>query len=593
MLRSRQRSPGAAVFRTAPTVLRRVHRAGTQEWLLQPDQATEASVGCLPRAISIAAACLILSGALGLLVATEHAPPRLWFAAALTIAIAAALTFATRRLMFASAATLVLVGGILLVSRTKMSAMNMALHSYDAFFYLNAPTLGFLWESYPAYLVSAAALVLSAALVLALCWRFDRSECPRILAIAACIVMGAVATWIETWPSGLAFEFTDARNANVSSYYLTWPATAEAIARGQPLEAAASTALPPFVPLSGCTTTTAPPHILLIHQESLVQPSLFPQLEYDHGLDRFFLSDDGDLHPLRVETYGGASWVTDFSLMAGISSRFFGSLRTFVQVFTTGKLTETLPQSLKNCDYRNMLFFPFDAHFLAHDKFYKSIGFDEVFDRRAQGITAIHERDRVYFENALSAIDRHLRVSGAPFFVYVQTMTAHGPYSFKYLPGEDVAGGGPGTPPAMSEYLRRAAIVQRDGEWLIEQLKRRFPTQRILIIRFGDHHPTATFELLPSEAKDERSTTSSRFTTFYAIKGHNLVVPRLPSYDAVDVPYLGNIILEAAGLPLSEAQKHRRALMQACAGNYFSCERRDEILAFHRRLIQSDLIRSP
>jgi phosphoglycerol transferase MdoB-like AlkP superfamily enzyme len=593
MLRSRHRSPDAAVFRTAPTVLRRVHRAGTQEWLLQRDQATEASVGRLPRAISIAAACLILSGALGLLVATEHVPPRLWLAAAVTIAIAAALTFATRRLMFASAATLVLVAGILLVSRTKMSAMNMALHSYDAFFYLNAPTLGFLWESYPAYLVSAAALVLSAALVLALCWRFDRSECPRILAIAACFVMGVVATWIETWPSGLAFEFTDARNANVSSYYLTWPATAEAIARGQPLEAAASTALPPFAPLSGCTTTTAPPHILLIHQESLVQPSLFPQLEYDRGLDRFFLSDDGELHPLRVETYGGASWVTDFSLMAGISSRFFGSLRTFVQVFTTGKLAETLPQSLKNCGYRNLLFFPFDAHFLAHDKFYKSIGFDEVLDRRAQGITGIHERDRVYFENALSAIDRHLRASGAPFFVYVQTMTAHGPYSFKYLPGEDVAGGGPGTPPAMSEYLRRAAIVQRDGEWLIEQLKRRFPTQRILIVRFGDHHPTATSELLTPDATDEQSPTSRRFTTFYAIKGHNLVVPRLPGYDAIDVPYLGNIILEAAGLPLSEAQKHRRALMQACAGHYFGCKRRAEILAFHRRLIQSDLIRSP
>ena len=170
------------------------------------------------------------------------------------------------------------------------------------------------------------------------------------------------------------------------------------------------------------------------------------------------------------------SWVTDFSLMAGISSRFFGSLRTFVQVFTTGKLAETLPQSLKNCGYRNMLFFPFDAHFLSHDKFYKSIGFDEVFDRRAQGIAGIHERDRVYFENALSAIDRHLRASSAPFFVYVQTMTAHGPYAFKYLPGEDVAGGGPGTSPAMSEYLRRAAIVQRDGEWLIEELKRRFPS---------------------------------------------------------------------------------------------------------------------
>jgi hypothetical protein len=535
----------------------------------------------------------MLFGALGLLAATEHAPPRLWFAAAVTTAVAAALAFATRRLMFASAATLFLVAGILLVSRTKHTAMNMALHSYDAFFYLNAPTLGFLWESYPVYLVAAAAFVLCAALALGLCWRFDRSGCPRIPAIAACMVTAAAAASIETWPSGLAFEFTDARNANVSSYYLTWPATAEAFARGQPLEAAASTALPPFARLSGCVPATPPPHILLVHQESLVQPGLFPQLDYDRTLDRFFLSDDGKLHKLRVEAYGGESWVTDFSLMAGISSRFFGSLRTFVQAFTTGKLTETLPQSLKHCGYTNILFFPFEADFLSHDKFYKSIGFDEVLDRRAQGITGIHERDRVYFENALAAIDRHLRAGSAPFFVYVQTMTAHGPYSFKYLPDEDVAGGGPATPPAMSEYLRRAAIVQRDGEWLMDELKRRFPAQRILVVRFGDHHPTATAELLASDADAGQSPTSRRFTTFYAIKGHNLVVPRLPGYDTIDVPYLGNIILEAAGLPLSAAQTHRRALMHACAGKYFSCERRDEILAFHRRLIRSDLIRSP
>ena len=183
-----------------------------------------------------------------------------------------------------------------------MSAMNMALHSYDAFFYLNVPTLGFLWESYPAYLVAAAAFVP----VQRSSWPCAGGSTDRNARAFSrsphASVMAAVAAWIETWPSGLAFEFTDARNANVSSYYLTWPATAEAIRRGQPLEAAASTALPPFAPLSGCTPATAPPHILLIHQESLVQPSLFPQLDYDRGLDRFFLSDDGALHPLRVET---------------------------------------------------------------------------------------------------------------------------------------------------------------------------------------------------------------------------------------------------------------------------------------------------
>ena len=78
MLRSR---PGAArtrrYFGRHRPCFGAASRGGTPERLLQRDQATEGSARCLPRAISIAAACLMLSGALGLLAATEHAPPRI------------------------------------------------------------------------------------------------------------------------------------------------------------------------------------------------------------------------------------------------------------------------------------------------------------------------------------------------------------------------------------------------------------------------------------------------------------------------------------------------------------------------------------
>ena len=172
-------------------------------------------------------------------------------------------------------------------------------------------------------------------------------------------------------------------------------------------------------------------------------------------------------------------------------------------------------------------------------------------------------------------------------------MTAHGPYLFKYLPGEDVAGGGPGTPSAMSEFAARRdrATRRRVADRTVEA-----PLSDTADLRRQIWRSSSDRDLRGSRRprlNDERSTTSSRFTTFYAIKGRNLVVPRLPSYDAIDVSYLGNIILEAAGLPLSEAQTRRRALMQACAGKYFELRAARRILAFHRRLIQSGLIRSP
>jgi hypothetical protein len=81
--------------------------------------------------------------------------------------------------------------------------------------------------------------------------------------------------------------------------------------------------------------------------------------------------------------------------------------------------------------------------------------------------------------------------------------------------------------------------------------------------------------------------------TFYAMTGNDFIVPPLPDYDVLDVAYLSTIILEAAGLPLSGAQRERKRLMATCEGQYFDCDQRDQILVFNRRLINSGLVRSP
>ena len=337
---------------------------------------------------------------------------------------------------------------------------------------------------------------------------------------------------------------------------------------------------------------------MLIHQESLVPPSLFPRLQYDRTLDRFFLSDDGRLHRLRVETYGGGSWVTEFALLTGISAKAFGDMRMFVQVLMDGRLRETLPQELANCGYRTLMLFPMSNGFLSLDRFYLSIGFSDILDQRAQGAPTIRERDRFYFQNALDAMDHHFKSSDRPLFVYIQTMASHGPYDSAYMPEVNVPGGGPGTSAEMSEYLRRAAMASLDRDFFMDEIKRRFPDEPILVVRYGDHQPSATRDLINNVWGDDSPDVGpdgspGPFITFYAVAGHNFPVPPLPEYDPLDVAYLGTVILEASGLPLSAAQRERERLMMVCAGRYSGCEPRSEILAFHRRLINSGLVRTP
>ena len=326
-----------------------------------------------------------------------------------------------------------------------------------------------------------------------------------------------------------------------------------------------------------------------------MQPSLFPTLRYDHSIDPFFRSHDDRLHQLRVETYGGASWLTEFSLLAGVSTHSFGGMRQFVQTFTQNKLKDTLPQALERCGYRNVVFYPMLRNFVSNDRFYASIGLKEIFDLKTQGAKTAQERDRFYYGNAMAEMERHLRSSRKPLFTYIQTMAAHWPYDYTFMPEVDAPGGGPGTDPEMHEYLRRVSMARIDYNFLIDELRRRFPAERFLIVHYGDHHPTATRTLLgfdnDAEAEDVALQPDSiGFITYYATRGLNYRVPAAPQFETLDVAYLGTVVLDLAGLPLSDSHRERKRLMDLCKGRYYGCKEREEILAFHRRLIDSGVM---
>src|SRR5262249_31624747 len=208
-----------------------------------------------------------------------------------------------------------------------------------------------------------------------------------------------------------------------------------------------------------------------------------------------------------------------------------------------------------------------------------SIGLTEIFDLKAQGAASAQERDSFYYANALKEMERHFKTSTKPLFTFIQTMSAHWPYNFTYEPQLDVPGGGPGTDPEMSEYLRRLAIAKIDYEALVQQLIDRFPNERFLIVHYGDHQPMATRTLLgfadDTEAEHVLPDPDSiAFPPSLAVHGINYRLPRLPRPQPLDVASLGSLILDLVGLPLSDSHAERLRLMDLCNGRYYSCARR-------------------
>lgn len=518
------------------------------------------------------------------------------FASAITTALIFVVTLVSRRFLFSIVIVAAFVAMIATATSVKHHFVEMVLHAYDVVFYLTSPaTLSFLWGDYKGYLLTLFASLAATVALGKLLFRLDSSRIPRALSAALAALAIATAVWASHAKGerrNLSF-FWD--NQYIGSFYASWPETLDTLWRGQILEAAPSQSAPPFKIPAGCVTSVRPPHILLIHQESAVPPSHFANLDYDKALDPFFNSFDGNRHRLRTETYGGASWLTEFSVLTGVSTFSFGGMRTFLQAMMQGKMHDTLPEALARCGYRNSVFYPVNKNFVSDGAFLASIGILENFDYKDQGAKRFNERDSFYYASILNHIEKNIAASKQPLFVFLLTSATHLPYNFVYDPDVAVKGGGPGTDPELSEYLRRLAMAKLDYDSFQTTLARRFPNERFLIVQYGDHQPVATRTLLgfnkSLEAEDVKlDPDSPGYITYYAVNGVNYQPPPLPDVATLDVPYLGTVLLQAAQLPLSPAHQERLNLLASCSGRYYTCPKKNRILSFHRRLIGSGLV---
>lgn len=526
----------------------------------------------------------------------EGGAPNLFFVWSVTLMLAAGIVLLTRRMLVASVLVPSMIAIVVTAAAVKHRVMEMSIHAYDLVYYMTSwSTLAFLWDQYRGPLLQLVFALLGLALVTVFAYRADATRIRRSSALAALVLFAGLTAIAQHVKGERRHTQQYWEDLVVSTFYSSWAETAETLLRGQLIRAAGAAPGPVFQVPQSCEVGEKPPHIVLVHQESVVPPEFFPEVGYDKSVDKMFRSGDGKLHKMRVETYGGASWLTEFSILAGVSTYSFGGMRPFVQSLMAGKVHDTLPQALARCGYRNTVFYPLSRNFVQNAKFYTAVGMPEIYDMKDQGAKTGNERDRFYYGNALKLMEEHFKTSDKPLFTFVITMATHGPYHQPYMPEETVPGGAPGTNPEMHEYLRRLSMARIDFEAFQADLKRRFPNERILFVRYGDHQPIATRSYLgfgDARAAEDVALDkeSPGFITYYAMDGLNYTLKPLPEHEVLDVPYFGTALLEAAGLPLSDAQKERKRLMSVCGGRYDACQPESEILAFHRRLIDSGLL---
>src|SRR5262245_31744393 len=252
------------------------------------------------------------------------------FALAATLCAGAAIVCIGRRILVAAVLAAAMVGIVRTISYAKQQATEVLLHAYDLVTFMTSwSAWAGVWLEHRGLVLGLAVAVVATAAVSWIAARRDATRVSRLHAACALAILAGIA-WTADWVRGprrhTEFYF---ENIYVTFFYASWSETVAALWRGRLIETAAPR--PPQhdrfeLPVS-CTPATKPPHVILIHQESVAPPALFPTLSYDRSLDGFFQSFDGRLNKLRVETFGGASWLTEFSVLTGLSTQSFGGMR--------------------------------------------------------------------------------------------------------------------------------------------------------------------------------------------------------------------------------------------------------------------------
>lgn len=337
-------------------------------------------------------------------------------------------------------------------------------------------------------------------------------------------------------------------------------------------EVAARQASNNFDPVRSCGDIVSAPDVYLVHMESMFPPALYPDWKYG-GVDGYLARQTVSWKPLRIETFAGASWTTTFSLMTGLPAIDFGWMRPYLPMFMAGKITNSLPHVMAACGYRALAVMPTRYEMVNEGPFLKSIGFEEVYDRDAVGATSAHPRDKEFYEFTMKLIAEHRASKDTrPLFVFLQTMTTHGPYN-ETIQSEDAVEGMPfGNGPEIDEFLRRMSLARQDYAPFLDFVDASKPRGGAVVLEYGDHQPSVSQASADAMVHGNAAMdwNSPLYQTYYDVHVFGREIKALPSM-TMDVGFLGATIADAAGLPSDEAQRALLVLRDKCRGLYHSC----------------------
>jgi hypothetical protein len=565
----------------------------TDLWRSPPGKSAAGPVPASSR-VTLAVVAVLHVIALAVILRSEYGPFAITMALLAWVLLNSLFVLMLRRPALAALFSAALAAIIIALSQFKFGVLQLTLTFLD-FLLIDRDTFSFLFAVVPNLrwrLIVAA--VIAVPLVWAM-WRLDPYRIRRLQAAATIFVsMGAIAGLSVAMPEQPWEPFQGVNHiSNLARSGAT--SVAHLLANGW-IDADAAPAAP--LPAAAPCKVEKPPHIVMVLDESSFDIASAPGIKVPPGYADYFRSFDGKRRTLLPEATGGPTWYTEYNVLAGLSSRSFGKLRFYLTRIAAGNITRGLPQSLRRCGYRTFSLYPTYGDFLGARTFQTGLGVDEFIDMAAMGVNEDMQPDSFYFDQALKRIGE-ARTAGGPLFMFVYLTANHFPWTETYRPDLTPGWQGPGNTAEVDEYIRRQAMTANDYRAFVERLKRDYPDDAFLLVRFGDHQPAISHKLMEpgmasgSLAKQLLSFDPRYYATYYAFDTINFSPPDISAaLPVLDAAYLPLVVQEAAGLPLDPSFAAQKKIMQRCGGLFYGCDGGKEARRFNRLLMDSGFIKN-
>lgn len=297
------------------------------------------------------------------------------------------------------------------------------------------------------------------------------------------------------------------------------------------------------------------PHVIAIMNESFSDLAALGDFSADKPyLNNFYSYTDNTIRGnLYVSVLGGTTCNSEFEFLTGNSMYFFGSGYIPYQQ-SVNFAQPSLATILKEQGYTTVAMHPAAAKNWQRAKVYPLLGFDEFLDidyfENPEMMRWYYVSDRCDYKYLIKRFEE--RDEGEKMFIFNITIQNHGGYELtnsgisEYV---NVRNGNGRRDNIASQYIS----VIRESDKALKNLLNYFKNvnEPVILCFFGDHQPNLDQEFLEAAVGKDLDD----FTFEDKIKQYKVPFMIWANYDineenidAVSLNYLGNILLEKAGL---------------------------------------------